>query len=75
MTKRALMLALAGLLIAIPVLAVPQAKPPAKPAPAKPAGAKAPASAATPTPGAGPIVVVETVKGTFTVSKIGRAHV
>lgn len=65
MTKRISMLGVAGLLIAIPLIAG-QAKPPAKPAPAKPAPAKTtPAPAATPTPGAGPVVVVETVKGTF----------
>ena len=65
MTKRISMLGVAGLLIAIPLIAG-QAKPPAKPAPAKPAPAKTtPAPAATPTPGAGPVVVVETSKGTF----------
>ena len=66
MTKRDSSLLLLVLMIAIPVLAATQAKPPAKPAPAKPAPAKAtPAPAPAPTPGAGPIVVVETVKGTF----------
>jgi len=65
MSKRTLLLILAALLTGAPLLAG-QAKPPAKPAPAKPAPAKAPpAPPATPTPGAGPIVVVETVKGTF----------
>jgi len=65
MSKRTLLLILAALLTGAPLLAG-QAKPPAKPAPAKPAPAKTPpAPPATPTPGAGPIVVVETVKGTF----------
>src|SRR6476646_8175725 len=65
MSKRTPLLILAILLTAGTLLAS-QAKPPAKPAPAKPAPATTtPAPAATPTPGAGPIVVVETVKGTF----------
>lgn len=65
MKRRASLLLLGALLLAVPLLAS-QAKPPAKPAPAKPAPAKtAPAPTATPTPGAGPIIVVETVKGTF----------
>ena len=66
MTKRDSSFLLLVLMIAIPVLAATQAKPPAKPAPAKPAPAKTtPAPEPAPTPGAGPIVVVETVKGTF----------
>jgi cyclophilin family peptidyl-prolyl cis-trans isomerase len=65
MSRRLSIAFLASLLAALPLFAH-QAKPPAKPAPAKPAPAKtAPAPAATPTPGAGPIIVVETVKGTF----------
>jgi peptidyl-prolyl cis-trans isomerase B (cyclophilin B) len=65
MSRRLSIPLLASLLVAIPLFAH-QAKPPAKPAPAKPAPAKTePAPTATPTPGAGPIIVVETVKGTF----------
>ena len=65
MSRRLSIAFLASLLVALPLFAH-QAKPPAKPAPAKPAPAKtAPAPTATPTPGAGPIIVVETVKGTF----------
>ena len=56
-----------------PGTARPAAKPPAgtqaKPGAAKPAAqpgaAKAPAAAARPTPGAGPVIVVETSKGAF----------
>lgn len=52
------------------VLVLAQAKPPARPATQKPAAPKASTGAqtaapATPTPGAGPVVVVETSKGTF----------
>jgi cyclophilin family peptidyl-prolyl cis-trans isomerase len=65
MSRRLSIAFLASLLVALPLFAH-QAKPPAKPAPAKPAPAKtAPAPTATPTPGAGPVIVVETVKGTF----------
>ena len=65
MSRRLSIALLASLLVALPLFAH-QAKPPAKPAPAKPAPAKTtPAPTATPTPGAGPIIVVETVKGTF----------
>ena len=65
MSRRLSIAFLGSLLVALPLFAH-QAKPPAKPAPAKPAPAKTtPAPVATPTPGAGPIIVVETVKGTF----------
>jgi cyclophilin family peptidyl-prolyl cis-trans isomerase len=63
--------AIAALLVAGSVLVLAQAKPPAKPAvpkpaPSKPAtGAKAAPAPGTPTAGAGPVVVVETSKGTF----------
>jgi peptidyl-prolyl cis-trans isomerase B (cyclophilin B) len=61
--------AIAVLLVAGAVLVLAQAKPPAKPAAQRPAAAKAPTAAKTvapsPTPGAGPVVVVETSKGTF----------
>jgi cyclophilin family peptidyl-prolyl cis-trans isomerase len=61
---------IAALLVAGSVLVLAQAKPPAKPAAPKPAakpatGAKAAPAPATTTPGAGPVVVVETSKGTF----------
>ena len=54
-------------LAATSVLVLAQAKPPSKPAAPKPAPPKAAASTkpVTPTPGAGPVVVVETSKGTF----------
>lgn len=58
-------------LLAASVLMLAQAKPPAKPATPKPASSKASTGAktatppVTPTPGAGPVVVVETTKGTF----------
>jgi peptidyl-prolyl cis-trans isomerase B (cyclophilin B) len=61
---------IAAWLVTASVFVLAQAKPPSKPAPPKPAapraatGAKAPA-AVTPTPGAGPVVVVDTSKGTF----------
>jgi peptidyl-prolyl cis-trans isomerase B (cyclophilin B) len=50
---------LAIALASVPFLALAQAPPARKPAP------KTAAGQATPTPGAGPVVVVETVKGTF----------
>jgi cyclophilin family peptidyl-prolyl cis-trans isomerase len=66
---------IAALLFMGAVLVLAQAKPPAKPAPPKPAAPKgatgstpatgASVPAATRTPGAGPVVVVETTKGTF----------
>ena len=62
--------AIAACLIAGSVLLLAQTKPPAKPAP-KPAaataatGAKQAAPSGKPTPGAGPVVVVDTSKGTF----------
>jgi cyclophilin family peptidyl-prolyl cis-trans isomerase len=62
---------IAALLVAGSVLVHAQAKPPAKPAAPKPApsrpatGAKAAPAPGTPTAGAGPVVVVETSKGTF----------
>ena len=65
MSRRLSIAFLASVLVTLPLFAH-QAKPPAKPAPAKPAPATtAPGQTATPTPGAGPIIVVETVKGTF----------
>jgi cyclophilin family peptidyl-prolyl cis-trans isomerase len=63
--------AIASWLVATSVLLGAQAKPPAKPATHKPAAAtpstasKAATPAGTPTPGAGPVVVVDTSKGTF----------
>jgi cyclophilin family peptidyl-prolyl cis-trans isomerase len=61
---------IAALLVAGSVLVFAQAKPPAKPAAPKPAapaatGAKTATPPGTPTPGAGPVVVVETSKGPF----------
>jgi cyclophilin family peptidyl-prolyl cis-trans isomerase len=59
--------AIAVWLVAASTLVLAQAKPPVKPAAPKPA-ATGPATGATPakpTPGAGPVVVVETTKGTF----------
>lgn len=69
----------AFMLTAMPLAATAQSKPapagkpapaPAKTAPARPAAGKAavpkaPPAPAKPTPGAGPLIVVETVKGTF----------
>src|SRR5262245_47653982 len=57
---RARVLLVVTLIAGLAAMASAQTKPPAKPAP-KPA---APA-AAKPTPGAGPVIVVETTKGTF----------
>jgi peptidyl-prolyl cis-trans isomerase B (cyclophilin B) len=63
--------AIAGWLVAGSVLLLAQAKPPVKPSAPKPAapkaatGAKAATPSGTPTPGAGPVVVVETSKGSF----------
>lgn len=65
--KTMLAAGIATMLLAAGIAAQP--KPPAKPAPktAPKAAPAAPAPAATPapTPGAGPVIVVETVKGTF----------
>jgi peptidyl-prolyl cis-trans isomerase B (cyclophilin B) len=58
---RACVMLVATLVTGLASIASAQTKPPAKPAP-KPA---APAAPAKPTPGAGPVIVVETVKGTF----------
>jgi peptidyl-prolyl cis-trans isomerase B (cyclophilin B) len=58
---RARVLLVVTFIAGLAAMASAQTKPPAKPAP-KPA---APAAAAKPTPGAGPVIVVETVKGTF----------
>jgi cyclophilin family peptidyl-prolyl cis-trans isomerase len=63
--------AIAVWLVTASALVLAQAKPPSKPAAPKSAapraatGTKAAAPASTPTPGAGPVVVVETSKGTF----------
>ena len=63
--------AIAVWLVTASTLVLAQAKPPSKPAAPKPVapraatGTKTAAPASTPTPGAGPVVVVETSKGTF----------
>jgi hypothetical protein len=56
--------ALAAALTSAPILAGP-AQPPAKPRPRANGAAAAPAQPAQPSPGAGPVIVVETTKGTF----------
>jgi len=53
-----------GVLLLVPTVLAAQATPKKPAAPAQPAGAKASAPA-KPSPGAGPVVVVETAKGTF----------
>jgi len=67
MSVRILTFVLASVLAG--VVAAPAQTPPAKPSPAKtPAGPAKPAAAAKPgqtSPGAGPVIVVETEKGTF----------
>ena len=58
---RAHVLVMAGVLAGVATIAAAQTKPAPKPAP-RPAG---PATAPVQTPGTGPVIVVETVKGTF----------
>ncbi len=61
---RARVLLVITLMAGLAAMASAQTKPAPKPAP-KPAAPAAPAAPARHTPGAGPVIVVETVKGTF----------
>jgi peptidyl-prolyl cis-trans isomerase B (cyclophilin B) len=62
---RARVLLVLTLIAGLATIASAQTKPPAKPAPKPAPKPAAPAAPVKPTPGAGPVIVVETVKGTF----------